>query len=312
MGMLYRVSAWLLGVLPVDDAGRRVFDETLADWRREGRTPSGVLAVVRSVALVSWREIGTAPMGTMAVRIVVWSALWVTLGLVVGLYVWGDQSRGVDVAHYAPFAAVAAVFFLPAAALLSALRLRTRVPALGLSMSLALLAVVLVGWAVPAANRSNFPGVSYPEALTPVAPEVVGTRAVVVQAWPPMPADFRGVHSTPELVALIGRGPYTGWGGIRQLSFQASFVALCVLVPFLAAVLRTWQRPARYVGFTVALVVLLYQTQIEAFIAPDWILWMFVSTWVPVMMLAGLVSIGSRSADQHSSPTPTSSLLVGR
>ena len=100
-------------------------------------------------------------------------------------------------------------------------------------------------------------------------------------------------HSTSELVALIGRGPYTGWGGIRQLSFQASFVALCVLVPFLAAVLRTWKRPARFAGFTVALVALLYQTQIQAFIAPDWILWMFVSTWVPVMMLAGLIAIGS-------------------
>ncbi len=192
MGMLYRGCACLLGVLPVDNAGRRVFDETLADWRREGRTASGMLAVARSVLLVSWREVISAPMGTMTLRIVGWSALWVVLGLVVGRYVWGAPSGELGVGAYAAFAAVAAVFFLP------------------------------------------------------------------------------------------------------------------------AAVLRTWQRPARYAGFTVALVVLLYQTQIEAFIAPDWILWMFVSTWVPVMMLAGLVAIGSRSADKGSSPTPTSFLLVGR
>jgi len=315
MGMLYRVSAWLLGLLPVDDAGRRVFDETLADWRREGRTFSGVLAVVRSVLLVSWRDFVSAPMGTMALRIVAWSVLWVVLGLVVGRYVWGDQGRGLDVVSYAPIAVVATAFFLPAAVLLSAVRLRTRVPALGLSLTLALLAVALMGWAVPAANRILWPAVLNPEVmLTRAVPATVptGPRAAVQQVWPSIPVAYYSTNSVPELVRLIDRGPYWGWGGIRQLSFQVSFVALYVLVPFLAAVLRTWQRPARYVGFTAVLVALLYQARIEAFIAPDWILWMFVSSWVPVMMLAVLVAIGSRSADHRSSPTPTNSPPVGR
>jgi len=310
MGMLYRVCACLLGVLPVDNAGRRVFDETLADWRREGRTASGMLAVVRSVMLVFRRDCVSAPMGTMARRIVAWSALWLTLGLVGGRYVWGDQGGVLDVTNYAASAVVAAVFFVPAAVLLSALRLRTRMPALGLSVSLALLAVVLVGWAAPAASRHTFVGIPFPETWTLVAPEVTGTRALVRHTWPSVPMGFHDTHSTPELVALIGRGPYTGWGGIRQLSVQASFVALCVLVPFLAAVLRTWRRPARYAGFSVALVALLYQTQIEGFIAPDWILWMFVSTWVPVMMLAGLLSarvlLRTRAPEQLSTGTALS------
>src|SRR5688572_21075439 len=79
-GPLYTIAKWCLGTLPVDAAGRRVFDETLADWRNEAAQASGPLAalavparavwsVIRCVMMVSLREVRTREGAALLLRV---------------------------------------------------------------------------------------------------------------------------------------------------------------------------------------------------------------------------------------------------
>jgi len=81
MPLAYRVCAALLNRLPVDPTGRRVFDETLSDWRRELRTYRGLGAVIRAVVGVAAREVASQSMCRAWFRVVLWSTAWVLLSL---------------------------------------------------------------------------------------------------------------------------------------------------------------------------------------------------------------------------------------
>jgi hypothetical protein len=95
-GILYRIVEWFLTVLPVDASGRRVFDETLADWRREAeRAANGwrrsfvgvraMFAVARSVAGVSAKEVTLIRHSGVLPRLLLWTSAYV---IVVNVIRW--------------------------------------------------------------------------------------------------------------------------------------------------------------------------------------------------------------------------------
>lgn len=86
-GILYRIVDWFLTVLPVDASGRRVFDETMADWRRElalatSRSRRFVVharstaAVVGTLWHASSREASQALKSTLVPRLATVTAVW--------------------------------------------------------------------------------------------------------------------------------------------------------------------------------------------------------------------------------------------
>jgi hypothetical protein len=126
--VLYTVTRWWLSVLPVNDAGQRAFEETLADWRKEGAMAGGPLAgtvvavravasVLRSVAGVTVSEIRLLPQSGVPLRLVFWMAGLLT---VVPLISGGalTVTGGVESPGYAYVGRV--VSFLPVALFLAA------------------------------------------------------------------------------------------------------------------------------------------------------------------------------------------------
>ncbi len=174
-GPIYAVVRTLLSVLPVDHSGRRVFDETLADWRREAANVSGHLArlavsvraivsVVRGVVMISAREAfnrhGLASLG----RLGAWSAMAVLL------FVAFNFNRAIPVqgVHHALQRAIGleaivlgsvswVVALLPLLAFMSAASGRqhtARIPRLGPAVVAGVVMLGAMGWAMPAANQA--------------------------------------------------------------------------------------------------------------------------------------------------------------
>lgn len=172
VGILYRFVRLFLTILPVDAAGRRVFDETLADWRREASAArssprrvvaglQGLGAVARGVAHVAVRE-GASREGVAALaRLAAWSIATVVVGMVLN---WNQSLvvRGVRVAVGPAGVALGSVAWLvalmPLLAYLSAACVRGNAPApprLGPALLMGVVMVLAMGWGLPAANQAH-------------------------------------------------------------------------------------------------------------------------------------------------------------
>ena len=91
--LLYGIVRWFLSALPLDAAGRQVFDETLADWHREAdaagtglrrlvAAAQGTAAVASGLAHVSVRESTSREGAATLARLALWSLATVVLSIV--------------------------------------------------------------------------------------------------------------------------------------------------------------------------------------------------------------------------------------
>jgi hypothetical protein len=317
-GPLYDVMRWFLSVLPVDEAGRRVFDETLADWRREAAKVSGsrsafvvslrsMLSAARSVARVSGREVTLIRRSGVLLRMALW-----TVGYLV--FVSATRSLAPYVGTTSPvspgYAYVAMVaFFLPIALLLATgLGGRRRPsPALGLGLAAAVVGMLLLGWGVPMANRAfldaNPAQVRYvkpvkgsPEGLRRPWRQGEGLQMATNAGWnslmSPSPLmSFSNDLTVPQLGGLIAAGPDKGgWNAILWLNFFSAYVAMCLLIPSFASALwrkRVFVRLA-VIAATAALV--FDDGVFYALADRNSLLLLFGVDWIPaLLMAAGLV-----------------------
>jgi hypothetical protein len=294
MGVIYRVCEAFLARLPVDDRGRRVFIETLADWRREPRTLRGVAAVCRAVAGISTKELASLPMCRTWLHISAWSTAWALLGIALSRILYGWTYR--PAYDLAAWSVVGVVFFLPIAILLSSITRRRPVPVLGLVLASAVVGLLLVGWALPAANRVTFGpvdmftlgGLGVAESAESFGAQIFH---MILPRLSPEHVSGRFAHDLPGLVAA---GPPNGWPAIQLISFSAAFVCLCALVPLIGAALRQRQALSRRTAITLAFLFLMYRGQIADFVAPDWVLWGFVAPWLPVVVVAAVLIVRSQ------------------
>lgn len=297
MGIVYRLCEGLLARLPVDESGRRVFTETLADWRREPRTVRGLAAVGRAVAGVSVREVVSIAMCRTLAHVMAWSGGWALLGVALSRVVYGWGYR--PVSELAAWSVVGVVFFFPTAILLSSVTGRRRVPALGLVLASAVAGLLLVGWALPAANRVTFGSVDmFTLGGFGVRAEAAsGAEQVFRLVFPRLSLEHVSGRYAHDLPGLVSAGPPNGWPAIQLISFSAAFVCLCALMPLAGAALRNRQTVSRRaaIAFAFVFVFVLYRGQIADFVAPDWILWGFVAPWLPVVVLAAVLIARIRS-----------------
>lgn len=300
MGIVYRMCEGLLIRLPMDDCGRRVFTETLADWRREASAVRGLVAVSRALVQVSVAEVSTFAMAAVVMR----AFAWLTLALFVSFSIWNGQSIPPAAVLYSLVGCAA--FFLPAALLCaSSGRGKAQVPTLGLAVAGSLVSVTLMLWAMPAGNQAMFdanpPSRVTSEHTQPAAP--TGFVAFARATWPQPPIEFLSPARLPQLASQILYSPWGGWGAIQHLSFRLSFVMLCLLVPFAAAGLRNINsRISRWVALSIAVATWLYASPLAAFVEPDWIFWPFVSYWIPVVPAVALAAMGPRAKASASTP----------
>jgi hypothetical protein len=303
MGIIYRVCDGLLALLPAEEGGRRVFAETLADWRREPRTLRGLAAVARAVAGVSAKELASLSMCRTWLHIAAWSTAWAILGIGLSRIAYGWTYR--PAYDLAAWSVVGVVFFLPTAILLSSITRRRPVPALGLVFASAVVGLLLVGWALPAANRVTFGPVDmFTLGGSGVAKSAESGGAQIFQMiLPRLSLEHVSGQFAHHLPGRVAAGPPNGWPAIQLISFSAAFVCLCALVPLIGAALRQRHTLSRRAAITFALLFLMYRGQIADFVAPDWVLWSFVAPWLLVSVLAGAYLIIVRSAFSATSST---------
>jgi hypothetical protein len=309
--LLYSVVRWFLTALPVDDAGRRVFDETLADWRRDAASATGrvtaavvtmrsLLSVIRSVAGVSAKEVVGLRHSGVVPRLLLWMFAYVVVVNVIrsqmpGAWPFSTLSRA--------FGSVPLAAYIFPVALLLAAGLggrHRRSSALGLSMAAVLVAVPLLGWGVPWANRA-FHVANPPRLATAVdaaAGSVKSSRFGPGQMYlwattavngvvPYSPLPFVNDVTAPQLVRKVLDGPAQGgWSAIQLLSFFGAYVTLCALMPVFAGILRDRARRMRYGLMTITACLLLYQRGIQTSFGAESVLWWFGMYWVPVAWIA--------------------------
>ena len=158
---------WILGLLPLQQRGRRPCEETLADWRSEDAaahgsrraitTLRGLWSVGLCVSAISWRELRTREGALPLLRI---AALSVVLAAGFG---W-EQARPLASAGLAigpPLAMLGAVgatcVFMPLVAFVAGAtgrRLAIPAPRLGPVLAIALVMFVTMGWLMPAASQA--------------------------------------------------------------------------------------------------------------------------------------------------------------
>lgn len=170
-GPLFVVAQWFLGLLPVDQSGRRVFDETLADWKSEATKASGpqgsatvslraVASVLRSIAMISSKELSTRKGLAPLLRLATWSFVSV-LVFVAFNWNWSIPVEGVQVqigSTAVLLGSVSSVLaFLPLVAFVSTATGRrggAQVPRLGPALVAGLVMLGAMGWGMPAANQA--------------------------------------------------------------------------------------------------------------------------------------------------------------
>lgn len=278
----YRLCAHVLAALPLDAAARRVFDETLADWRREQRTFKGIVAVLRGIVLVAGRDIVSPAMGSFALRVAGWTGAWLLAGVVVSLVRQTNGPAALGLVSFLLTSILGAAFFLPVAIFFSMLSNRTRQGTLGVVVAVVVLTVVATAWVLPATSRTLIPGIRFIETGTLDRPLDFWADRSFKVSWPSMPVEFLGSFSSPQLVASVVAGPPEGWWSLRLISFRAAFVALCALMPFVALSMNGRRPLWRVTGVVAVAGVCLYWSQLNLWIAPRWIFWMFAAPWVPV------------------------------
>jgi hypothetical protein len=290
MGSVYRVCAAMLTRLPVDERGRRVFDETLADWRREPHALRGMVAAARAVAGVSVREVASGAMGHTLLRVMAWSGGWALLGIVLSRVAYGWVRR--PVAELAAWSVIGVIFFLPTAILLSSISRRRPVPALGLVLASSVVGLLLVGWALPAANHVIFGSVDmFMLSGSGWTERSVGDEQVFRMFLPRISTEHVSGQFAHDLPRLVAAGPPNGWPAIQLMSFSTAFVCLCALMPWIGSRLRHYTALSRRAAVAVAFLFVFYRGQIADFVAPDWVLWSFVAPWLPVAVIAAVVAL---------------------
>ena len=310
-GVFYRLVRQLLKILPVDTAGRRVFDETLADWRREaGKAGSSwtrafvgvraMFSVVRSVAGVSLKEVTGVHHSGVLPRLLLWMSAYVIVVNVIrwqlpGAWPLSTLSRAIG--------SVPLVAYVFPVAMLLAVGLggrHRRSPALGLSVVAVLIAVPLLGWGVPLANRAFYdanparPVTAADKAVEEAKPRPFAPGQMLLWATtavngvvPYSPRSFVNDVTASRLVRNVLGGPAMGgWSAIQWLSFFGAYVTLCALMPVLAGVLRERTPGIRYGVMTATAGLLLYQRGIQTSFGAESVLWWFGMYWIPVAWTA--------------------------
>jgi hypothetical protein len=300
MGIIYRACAAVLNRLPADEHGRRVFDETLADWRREPNALLGVVGAARAVAGVSVREVASSAMGHTLLRVMAWSSGWAILGVVLSHLAYGWVRR--PVSELAAWSVIGVVFFLPTAILLSSITRRRPVPALGLALASAVAGLLLVGWASPAANHVIFGSVDmFMLSGSGWAERSAGDEQVFRMFLPKISLEHVSGRFAHDLPGLVAAGPPNGWPALQLVSFSAAFICLCALMPCIGSALRHRSALGRRVAVTAAFLFVFYRGQIADAVAPDWVLWSFVAPWLPVAVLAATILWTSGPRDSGTS-----------
>jgi len=187
-GPLYAIVRWCLSVLPVDAAGRRCFDETLADWRKEAAQASGLLAalivparamwsVFRCVMMVSLREIRTREGAALLLRLAAFSVA--VMLVFIGIR-WNDSIdvQGVRVPlgpiPAALLSVVSLLGVMPFLVFVSAAigRRLSVAPRLGPALVAGAVMFLAMGWVMPATNQAFRQLVFGLQARGPIAPGI--------------------------------------------------------------------------------------------------------------------------------------------
>jgi hypothetical protein len=312
--VLYRIVNWGLSVLPVDPAGRRVFDETLADWRREldkahsvwARTMVSIRAtwsVLRSVGGVTVRELGAISGSGVLGRLFFWISAY--LG-VVYLMFWPLLTS----VAWLYYLVAGVAFILPVALMLSTLFVTRRrpMPVLGLSFAAVAIAVVLLGWGVPFANRAFWDGNPFEVSSHERSKPGEGFNLMVATdarrspwlIWPATP--FLNDLTVPNLVTRISEGPLVGWSAIRWLSFYFAYLGSCALVPIIGMELSQCKRLSRYAVGAVTLILLFTQANLwllfDRFSVVGWL----GAYWIPVAWMTLCIAVTGRRSMLVSEP----------
>jgi hypothetical protein len=315
---LYLIAEWLLGRLPVDLAGRRVFDETLADWRKESAKASGLYcssivairavgSVLRSVAGVSFREIRSLPRGAVLIRMCLWMTAFLIVVALRSQISANAASVSVSSEGYAYVGR--ALYFLPVSLFLATAlgRDRRSVSGLGLALVSVVVAVPMMGWALPAANsvfleanRGRYTNPKTPEEAAWRAPRRSGDGLTMstmgdVAIVPITPNLFMNDLTISQLGVRIARGPgANGWAAIRWLSFFGAYLVICALAPVLAMTLR---RRAAYLRYAIVLVtaVVLFKPPVLSRLGGEFSVAVWLGTfWIPVLWMSLCVLLTAR------------------
>lgn len=314
--VLYGVVQWWLNALPVNEPGRRAFDETLADWRKEAARASGplggvmvsakaVFAACRCVAGVSVREAALIPQSGVLTRVMFWTAGYLVVVNIVLQFSPTIGSLSTESRLYSQVALVA--FSFPIALLLGSAKggRSSRVPSLGLGGVAVLAAVILLGWGVPLASREFLeanPGtVTTAAGQTRVIPYREGEGlAMAMAGWKTKPyapsSSFFNDRTVKQLVTTIVQGPEAGWSALRWMSFFLSYVVACALIPVFSASLRNHSVVKRYTVLALTIVLVVTQGTLRSPFGEFSILWWLGAYWIPVIwMTLCLIAVTSRS-----------------
>ena len=303
-------------MLPVDEAGRRVFDETLADWKREAKRASGLFArfvvaaravfsVLRCLAGVSLREVTLIRQSGVLARVFLWTVGYLVVANLIVQLSPNHWTPSLAFRLYGQVPLVA--YFLPVAVLLAtALGGRRRTtPSLGLGLSTLLVAVALLGWGVPVTNRAFLeanPGTASTagSGQIDIVPNPPGAGLAMAmgsrQTKPYLPTPMFGNDLTvPQLVTKIWRGPEAGgWSAIRWMSFFLAYLAACALIPVLATLLQRSKLLVRFAVLGTTVLVVGAQGGLAAPFGEFSIVWWLGAYWVPVAWMALCVAATAR------------------
>lgn len=332
-GPLYALTQWWLDVLPVDAAGRRCFDETLADWRREASKAKGtwatlvvsvraMFAVLRCVAGITLREVALIRQSGVLSRVCLWTVAYLAIAPVI-VQLSPDSPNILKLSAisrlYTQLAMVA--FFFPIALMLATGLggKRGPVPGLGIALVALLIGFPLLGWGVPIANRAfldanparwTFP--DHPERGEEVRPWKPGDGLMMAMEWPysaappRSPAPFGNDLTLGQLRGKVLNGPDKGgWAAVAWLSFFAAYLVTCALAPVLASVLRRHAALVRY-GVLLITAGLLFRPYALAKLGGEFSVVMWLGAfWIPViwmglcLIVAARLSIGAAKATPY-------------
>jgi hypothetical protein len=320
--LLYTLTQRCLDVLPVDAAGRRCCDETLADWRREAAAAKGsgaafvvsvraMFAVLRCVAGITLREVMLIRQSGVLTRVVLWTVAYLAIVTAI-VQLSPDSSNILRPATfsriYAQVALVASFFPI---ALIFATGLggnRRAVPSLGIALVALLIGFPLLGWGAPIANRAfldanparwTYP--DHPERGEEVRPWKPGDGLMMSMEWPysaappRSPAPFGNDLTLGQLRGKVLNGPDRGgWAAVAWLSFFAAYLVTCVLAPVLASVLRRRAALVRY-GVLLITAVILFRPYALAKLAGEFsvVMWLC-AYWIPVAWMCLLIVATAR------------------
>lgn len=253
---------WILGLLPVQQQGRRPCEETLTDWRNEAAQARGIgcrllvnaralWSVIRCVSLIAAREVGSREGATLLLRLMAASILSATL--FIGFH-WNDSitfegtptSVGPVAGAWLSIAMVLSVMPLLAFACATIGRRTTRsAPQFGPALMAGLVTFVAFGWLMPITNQAYR--------------ELTFALASSAGAVAPGFSLQRGIneHSIVELVGMA----FTG--DVRQAAFGINVrLVFSIAVPVMLVVgatvrsLSGWRRVAGTLLLPVLLVAL--------------------------------------------------------